>query len=98
MRLGAVPRLVDLLGHGSSAVAGAATALLELVAQGADAPTQQKAASSLQADGGVAQLVPRLKRAGGDEVARAALMLDGIALQDPTIVSRTIHSKYGHSK
>ena len=111
VRLGAVPRLVALSQDANAAVAGAAEAVLQLVAEGADAqaqqklpltlpltlsltltltlilppppplplaltPTltltltqaQQKAARSLKAGGGVAQLVPRLKRAGGEEV------------------------------
>ena len=83
MRLGAVPRLVALSEDSNAAVAGAAEAVLQLVAAGADAQAQQKAAQKLKAGGGVAQLVPRLKRTGGEEVARAALLLDGIALQDP---------------
>ena len=69
VRLGAVPRLVALSEDSNAAVAGAAEAVLQLVAAGADAQAQQKAAQKLKAGGGVAQLVPRLKRTGGEEVA-----------------------------
>ena len=69
VRLGAVPRLVALSEDSNAAVAGAAEVVLQLVAAGADAQAQQKAAQKLKAGGGVAQLVPRLKRTGGEEVA-----------------------------
>ena len=83
VRVGAVARLTGLLSDGSASVAAAAAAALTLLSEGISDPAiARKVRERLAADGGLGELVAQLKRPSGAEVARAALLLDGVALSD----------------